>query len=84
MYNKFPAELVPPGVVTTTGTAPKDADGVRTVMVVLFTTVKPVPAERPKVTLLAAVNPVPVSVTNWLPEAGPRAGLIEPIVGAGR
>ena len=46
-------------------------------------TVKPVAGVAPKLTAVAPVNPVPVTVTEVPPAVGPAVGEIEVTVGAG-
>ena len=50
---------------------------------VLLTTVTPVAAVPPRLTVAPARNPVPVIVTGVPPLAGPELGAIELTVGAG-
>ena len=69
------AALVPPGVVTSTLLAPAVPAGVVQVMVVGLTTVRFVAAVPPKVTFVAPVKFVPVSVTIVPPAVLPVAGL---------
>ncbi len=70
--------LVPFGVTTLTWTVPAEWAGEVTVICVSEFTVK---AGRllPKLTLVAPVNPEPVSVTTVPPPVGPPLGLIEVI-----
>ena len=79
--NAAVAVAEPPAVVTTTFCAP-DPEGVVAVSVVEFTTVKPVAATPPMVTLLAPVKLVPTIVNEVPPSAGPVFGLTLAIVGA--
>jgi hypothetical protein len=53
------------------------------VIVVAFTTVTPVAAVPPNVTVAPAVKPVPVIVALVPPAAGPEVGAIELTVGGG-
>ncbi len=76
--------MVPTGVVTMTETAPAAWAGVVQVMLVLLTTTTFDAGVPPKVTLVAPVNEVPVSVTFVPPEAGPEAGETFVSVGATR
>lgn len=62
---------VPDGDVTTIGTSPAEVAGVFTVRRPSFTTLSAVPAFPPKVTDVALVNPLPVSVTVVPPNEGP-------------
>jgi hypothetical protein len=73
---------VPPAVVTVTSTAPADPAGAVAVMEVAELTVKPVAATVPNLTAVAPVKPVPVTVTDVPPAAGPELGLIAVTVGA--
>ena len=75
------AEFVPPGVVTSTLAVPAEPAGAVAVMVVAFTTVRPVAAVPPIVTAVAPVKPVPVIVTVCPPANGPEDGLIAVTVG---
>ncbi len=68
------AALVPPGVVTSTLLAPAVPAGVLQVMVVALFTVRLVAAVPPKVTPVAPVKLVPVSVTTVPPPVGPLGG----------
>ena len=77
------ATLVPPGVVTSTLTDPAERAGVVQVMVVAFTTLKTVAAVPPKVTPVAPVKLVPVSVTMVPPAVLPVAGVRLVSVGSG-
>ncbi len=72
---------VPPGVVTVTFTSPAACAGVVAVMVVALTTVMPVAALPPKVTLVAPVKLVPVMVTDVPPRVVPLLGLTLVTVG---
>ena len=69
------AALVPPGVVTSTLAVPAARAGVVQVMVVALTTTLFVAAVPPKVTFVAPVKFVPVSVTIVPPAVGPLFGL---------
>lgn len=62
-----PLESAPDPVVTTITAIPELLAGVKTVIVVSFTTVREVPAVPPKVTLVAPVKFVPVKVTKTPP-----------------
>ncbi len=73
---------VPPGVVTVTSTAPAVPAGAVAVREVADTTVKPVAAVDPKVTAVAPVKPVPVTVTLVPPAVGPEPGANAVTVGA--
>ena len=68
------AALVPAGVVTSTLLAPAVPAGVVQVMVVELTTTLFVAAVPPKVTFVAPVKPVPVSVTAVPPAVRPVFG----------
>ena len=74
--------LVPPGVVTVTSTVPVPAGAVA-VMPVALLTVKLAAAEAPKLTALAPVKPVPVTVDRGAAGVGPEVGLTPVTVGAG-
>ena len=86
------AALVPAGVVTSTLTGPEgevspgkiQAAWVLQVIVVSLTTVKLATVEPPKVTLVAPVKPVPVSVTLMLARARPEFGVTLVRVGRGK
>lgn len=80
--NAAVAVAEPLGVVTTTFFAPTVPEGVVAVSIVEFTTVKPVAATPPIVTLLAPVKLVPTIVNKVPPAAGPVFGLTLAIVGA--
>ena len=80
--NAAVAVAEPLGVVTTTSFAPTVPEGVVAVSVVEFTTVKPVTAAPPIVTLLAPVKLVPTIVNEGPPPVGPEFGLTLAIVGA--
>lgn len=73
----------PPGVVTTTLTAPADPDGVVQSIVLALTTVMPVALDPPKVTLIAPMRFVPLTTTAAPPARGPAAGETLPTVGLG-
>jgi hypothetical protein len=75
------AAEVPPAVVTLTSTVPVP-DGDTAVICVEELTVKPDALVAPNVTAVAAVNPVPVIVTDVPPAVGPVVGEIDEIVGA--
>ena len=64
----------PPGLVTTTLTAPLACAGVTAVIVVLPTTFTFVAAVPPKVTVAPVAKPVPEIVTMVPPPAGPDVG----------
>jgi hypothetical protein len=73
---------VPLGVVTVSTTDPAP-DGAVTVSEVELTTLMEVPGFAvPKSTAVAPVKPVPVTVTEVPPAAGPLAGLTPVTVGA--
>ena len=63
--------------------APAACAGVVAVIEVLFTTVTPVAAVPPSLTVAPARKPVPVRVTAVPPLAVPVLGVIEVTVGAG-
>jgi hypothetical protein len=67
---------VPPGVVTVTSTVPAEPAGEVAVTLVALTTVTPVAAPLPKLTVTGAMNPVPVIVTSVPPASGPAVGEI--------
>src|SRR5438105_2578031 len=72
--------LVPPGVVTVMATAPEPA-GVTAVILESLSTLKLIAWTVPKLTPVAAVNPLPLMVT-WLPPAfGPKLGFREATTG---
>ena len=70
-------------LVTTTFTVPAASAGVVAVIDVLLTTVTPVAAVPPKLTVAPAKKFVPVIVTPVPPAVGPVLGAIEVTVGAG-
>ena len=70
-------------LVTTTLTAPAECAGAVDVIDVLFTTVTPVAAVPPKLTVAPERKPVPAIVTAVPPFADPVLGVIEVTVGAG-
>ena len=70
-------------MVTTTFTVPAACAAVVAVIDVLLTTVTPVAAVPPRLTVAPARKPVPVMVTAVPPLAVPELGLIELTVGAG-
>src|SRR5437016_1050771 len=77
MYVKRSAELValvPPGVVTITSTVPVPA-GATAVIDVVEMTVKLVAGAEPKLTAVAPLKFVPVTLTDVPPTAGPIVGL---------
>src|ERR1700744_2733489 len=80
VYTPVPVPL-PPGVVTTTFTAPAACAGVVAVMEVALVTVTDVAAVPPNVTAVAPVKFVPVMVTVVPPAIGPLAGLADVTVG---
>jgi hypothetical protein len=69
--------------VTTTFTVPAACAAVVAVIDVLLTTVTPVAAVPPRLTVAPATNPVPVIVTAVPPLADPELGEIVVTVGAG-
>jgi len=69
--------------VTTMFTAPAAWAGVVAVMLVALTTVTPVAAEPPIVTVAPPTNPVPVMVTAVPPAVEPDAGETAVMVGGG-
>ena len=74
---------VPPAVVTVVSTVPAPSAGVTAVIWVGELTENDVAAALPNFTALAPLNPVPVMVTEVVPEVGPSVGLIPLTVGAG-
>ena len=70
------------GVVTVTSTVPVPA-GELTVRLVALTALIEVPGVEPKSTAVAPVKPVPVTVTEVPPPAGPLVGLTPVTVGGG-
>jgi len=70
-------------LVTITVTAPAAWAGIVAVIEVLLTTVTPVAAVPPKLTVAPERNPVPLIVTGVPPFTVPEAGLIAVTVGAG-
>ena len=70
-------------LVTTTLTAPAACAGLVAVIDVEFTTVTPVAAVPPRLTVAPARKPVPVIVIGVPPVVVPDVGEIELIVGAG-
>ena len=74
--------LVPPAVVTRTLTVPAAPAGAVAVMEVALLTVKLVAAVTPKVTPVAPVKSVPVSVTTVPPAVLPLLGATAVTVGA--
>jgi hypothetical protein len=70
-------------LVTITFTGPVACAGVVAVIVVLFTTVTPVDAVPPMLTVAPARNPVPVMDTAVPPLIVPEFGEMEVTVGAG-
>ena len=68
----MPAVEVPPGVVTATFTVPLPG-GLTTVICVAESEVI-IPADPPKLTMVASARAVPVIVTEVPPAAGPVAG----------
>ena len=73
---------LPPAVVTATSTGPAACAGVVTEIEVAEVAVI-APAVPPKVTVVALERFVPVIITPSPPDAGPLAGLMFVIVGAG-
>ena len=76
------AELVPPGVVTSTLAVPALPAGVEQVAEVADVTVTPVHTEPPTVMPVAPVRLVPVMVMVVPPVVGPLVGETEVTVGA--
>ena len=72
---------MPPGVTTSTATAPAAFTGVTAVIDVALFTVKLVALVLPKRTAVAPVKSVPVIVTVVPPAVGPLFGLTDEIVG---
>ena len=70
-------------MVTITLTAPAECAVVVAVIVVLLTTVTPVAAVPPRLTVAPARNPVPVMLTAVPPVVVPEVGEIDVTVGAG-
>ena len=70
--------VFPSGFVTTTSTSPAACAPVVAVIVVWLTTVTPVAATPPIVTVAPSTNSVPVIVTLVPPAAGPEVGAIAP------
>ena len=66
--------LVPEGVVTVTATVPTAPAGETAVMALAEVTSKLVAATEPKLTALAPIKPVPVTLTVLAPAVGPTAG----------
>lgn len=83
---KWSALLVaemPPGAVTTRSTVPETWAGVTAVICVSeLTVITPLAGTPPKVTAVAPVKPVPVTVTLVPPAIGPTVGDIAVTVGA--
>jgi hypothetical protein len=77
-----PGALVPVGVVTVTSTVPVPAGAVAVICVAL-TGVNEVAGVPPKLTPVAPVKFVPVTVTVVPPAWGPDAGLIDDTTGPG-
>src|SRR4051812_19499160 len=75
--------LCPPGFVTVTPTAPAACAGVVVVIVVVSTTVTPVAALPPTLTVAPVTNPVPRIVRLVPPLVGPDAGVTLVTVGGG-
>jgi hypothetical protein len=73
--------LVPPELVTVTSTIPLDSAGDLAEIDVGLVYTTDVPATEPKLTVEAAVNPVPVILTVVPPTVGPLVGLIKETVG---
>jgi hypothetical protein len=82
--NPFEAVTDPPGVVSTTFTAPNVFPGVTTVTCVELTLVTDVPLVPPKVIALVALKLVPIIVRVVPPAVEPVFGEIEVIVGIDR
>jgi hypothetical protein len=85
VYVKRSAERLaegPPAVVTVTSTVPAEPAGAVALMRVALTTVNEVAALLPKLTAVAPVNAVPVTVTTVPPATGPEMGEILVTVGA--
>ena len=78
------APLCPPGLVTVTFTVPAEPAGVVAVIVVLLTTVTPVAALPPRLTVAPATKLVPVIVMAVPPVVEPDAGVTLVTVGAGK
>ena len=70
-------------LVTTTFTAPAACAAVVAVIEVLLTTVTPVAAVPPRLTVAPVKKPVPVMVTAVPPAVVPEVGVIAVTVGAG-
>jgi hypothetical protein len=70
------------GLVTTTSTAPAAWAGVMAVIDVALSTLTPVAASPPKVTVAPVTNPVPVMVTEVPPAGRPAVGATEVTAGA--
>ncbi len=77
-----PVALVPPVVVTLTCTTPADPAGAIAVICVALSTTNPVAGVLPKLTAVAPVKSVPVSVTDVPPVVTPLDGLNPVTVGA--
>ena len=75
--------LVPPGVVTVMFTTPAAPAGAVAVIEVALLTVKLAAAVAPKLTAVAPVKLVPVSVTTVPPAVVPEVGEMPVTVGAG-
>ena len=75
--------LWPSVLVTTTVAEPAECEGVVVVMVVLLTTVTPVAAVPPRLTVAPDKKPVPVIVTAVPPLTEPEVGEIDVTLGAG-
>ena len=71
------------GLVTITLLAPVVPDGVVAVMPVALTTITPVAAVPPMVTVAPVTKPVPVTVTPVPPAVGPLPGEIDVTDGGG-
>jgi len=84
-YVKAPVEVTVwvSTFVTTTSLAPAAPAGVEQVIDVAETTLTPVHAEPPTVTVAPVTNPVPVIVIDVPPAVGPLVSAIEVMVGAG-
>ena len=70
-WSKLPVRPVPPADVTVTSTVPGAATGVTAVIETSLVTVKLAAGAPPKLTPVAAVNPVPVITTDVPPDEGP-------------
>ena len=82
-WSAEPMALVPLGVVTVTSTAPREPAGETAVIWVEELTAYDVAAVEPKLTALAPMKLVPVTVTDVPPVVTPTTGLTVVTVGAG-